>query len=64
MEWRIREKHDGVQSLGWAVEKGMEIKSSKVGYKPGYYMPGFLVYEMYTFDTKEQAEAFIRKQTR
>ena len=58
MEWRIRESSHG----GWVVEKGMEIKSVEVEYKPGYYMPGFMVYEMSRFDTRKQAETFVKKQ--
>jgi len=60
MEWRIRESSHG----GWVVEKGMKIKSVEVEYKPGCYMPGFMVYEMSRFDTRKQAETFVKKQTR
>ena len=60
MEWRIRESSNG----GWVAEKGIEIKSAEAGYKPGFFMPGFMVYEMVRFDTKAQAEKYISKQTR
>ena len=60
MEWRIRECGRG----GYVAENGAEIKGGiQVGYKPGYYMPAFIVYESSRFDTKRQAENYIKRKS-
>ena len=61
MEWRIRESGHG----GYLAEKGIEVKGgTEVGYKPGYYMPAFIAYESSRFDTKRQAENYIKRNGR
>ena len=57
MEWRIREAADG----SFHAEYGGYIKSDiEAEFKPGFYMPGFHVSESSRFDTKKQAERYIR----
>lgn len=58
MTGRIRESGHG----GYIAEIGNEIKSGiEAGFKPGYFMPGFIVYKSARFDTLKQAKAFIAK---
>lgn len=55
MEWKIRES-----SRGFYAEYGRYIQSGiEVGFKQGFYMPGFHVSESSRFDTREQAEKYI-----
>ena len=53
LEKRNRKSSDG----DYVVEWGRELKESiKCDFKPGYYMPRFLVYQSCRYDTLEQAE--------
>ena len=53
MEKRIRKSSEG----DYVVEWGKKLKESiECDFKPGYYMPGFLVYQSSRYDTLEQAE--------
>lgn len=55
MEWRIRHSsHDA-----WIAEKGLPIENQPCPWKPGNFMPGFIVYEASSFDTQEQAKRYI-----
>ena len=56
MKWRIRESRNG-----WYAEQGIEIGSVECTWKPGYTMPGFIVYRSARFDTKRQAEKYIEQ---
>ena len=56
MEWRIRETQGG-----YMAERGMYSDGGPVGYKPGYYMPCFVIYESAFCRTKEEAEDYIKK---
>lgn len=57
MEWRIRESGRG----GFIAEKGTEVNVGiEAGYKPGCYMPAFIVYESSRFDTRKEAEKYIK----
>lgn len=57
--WRIRECGHG----GFVAEKGVEIKSGiEAGYKPGTYMPAFVISESAHFETRKQAENYIARQ--
>ena len=57
MEWRIRESSHG----GFFAECGATIKPGvKAGYKPGYFLPAFIVYESVRFDTEKDAEKYIQ----
>ena len=58
MEWRIRESRNG-----WHAEKGVMVKEHLCPWKPGYIMPAFVVYESVRFDTKRQAERYIKQKT-
>lgn len=61
MEWRIRESSRG----GFVVEYGAKIKSGiEAGYKPGYFMPAFIVYKSAHFDTEKEAERYIKSMTK
>lgn len=61
MEWRIRESEHGFYAeYGGYVQSGTPTE-----FKPGFYMPAFVVYESSRFDTRKQAKAYInRKQKR
>lgn len=55
MEWRIRESSNGFYAeYGGYIQPGTEV-----GFKPGFFMPGFIVSEMARFDTKKEAERYI-----
>jgi len=61
MEWRIRESSRG----DFVAEYGGEVKSgtpSPTGI--GFLMPAFIVYEAARFDTKRQAESYIKRRTK
>lgn len=56
MEWRIRES-----SRGFYAEYGGYVQSGiAAGFKPGFYMPGFNVSESARFNTRKQAEKYIK----
>lgn len=58
MEWRIRESSHG----GFVAEYGGEIKpGTEAGYRPGFFMPGFIVQESARFDTEAQAKRYIEQ---
>lgn len=58
MEWRIRESAHG----GFCAEYGGYIQSGiEAGFKPGFYMPGFHVSESSRFDTRQEAEEYIKR---
>ena len=58
MEYRIRECGYG----GFTVEKGIAHKGGeRIPGMLGTTMPAFIVYESAHFDTKRQAEAYIRR---
>lgn len=58
MKWRIRESSHG----GFFAEYGAEHAGGiEVGFKPGCTLPCFIVYHAERFDTKRQAEAYIKK---
>lgn len=53
MNIRIRESSHG----GYIVEKGIQHEGGvEVGYKPGYTMNAFIVYESAHYDTFEEAK--------
>lgn len=55
MEWRIRES-----SHGFYAEYGGYVQpNTEAGFKPGFYMPGFIVSTSFRFDTKAEAKAYI-----
>ena len=56
MEWRIRESERGF----YAEYGGYVRGGTPVGFKPGCYMPGFNVSESARFDTRKQAERYIK----
>lgn len=61
MYWRVREYSRG----GCVAEYGGEIESgtaSPTGI--GFLMPAFVVSKSIRFDTRRQAEAYIRKEER
>ena len=61
MEWRIRESSHG----GFVAERGMKHEggvSAPSGI--GCTMPAFIVYESSHFDTRCQAEAYIKRRKR
>lgn len=57
MEWRIRESgHGGViAEYGISHAGGVEIEN-----RPGTTMPAFIAYYMSRFDTRKQAERYIK----
>ena len=55
MNWRIRES-----AYGWYAEKGSEVKESACSFKPGYFMNAFVVEKKILFDTRKQAEKYIK----
>lgn len=57
MEWRIRENGHGgyVANYGIPHEGGVQIGHA------GVTMPGFNVYVSMHFDTKRQAESYIKR---
>lgn len=57
MEWRIRESSHG----GCVAEYGIKHEGGASVGLVGYTMPAFIVYWMSCFDTRRQAEAYIRK---
>lgn len=58
MEYRIRKCGHG----GFTVEKGLPHEGgARIPGIIGYTMPAFIVYESSHFDTKRQAEAYIRR---
>ena len=57
MEWRIRES-----SYGYVAERGLQHSGGvHVTGIIGTTMPVFIVYESARFDTKKQAQAYIRR---
>ena len=60
MEWRIRESRNG-----FFAEYGGQIASGiEAGYMPGCIMPVFMVQESARFDTRRQAERYVRERER
>lgn len=57
MEWRIRESSHG----GYVAEYGIKHEGGTLVGPVGYTMPAFIVYQMHSFDTKRQAEAYAKK---
>lgn len=56
MEWRITESERGFYAeYGGRIQDG-----TPAGFKPGSYMPGFNVCVSDRFDTRKQAERYIR----
>ena len=61
MEWRIRESSHG----GFVAERGMEHEGGVLAPSGiGCTMPAFIAYESSHFDTRRQAEAYIKRRTR
>ena len=61
MEWRIRESSHG----GFVAERGVKHEGGVLAPSGiGYTMPVFIVYESSHFDTRRQAEAYIRRRTK
>ena len=57
MEWRIVETSRGFHAqYGSYIEPGTEV-----GYKPGVFMPGFIVSESARCDTRKEAEEYIKE---
>ena len=57
MEWRIRESN-----RGYYAEYGGQVSSGiNAGYAPGCFMPCFHVSESARFDTRAQAERYIKR---
>lgn len=57
MEWRIRESERGYYAeYGGYVQPGI-----LAGFTPGYYMPCFNASESARFDTREEAEKYIKE---
>lgn len=57
MEWRIRES-----ARGYYAEYGGQISSGiNTGYVPGCFMSCFHVSESARFDTRAQAERYIKR---
>lgn len=55
MEYRIR-----YSKRGFYAEIGAYVDGDvMVEYKPGYYMPAFIVYESSRFDTIDEAKKYI-----
>lgn len=61
MEWRIREscRGDFFAEYGGRIESGIEA-----GYKPGYFMSTFIVSTSSRFDTREEAEKYIKRKSK
>lgn len=60
MEWRIREA-----SRGFYAELGEQHEGGEhIGGMNGATMPAFIVYESSRFDTKKEAEAYIRQRVK
>lgn len=61
MEWRIRESSHGwfVAERGIAHEGGVLAPTGI-----GCTMPAFIVYESARFDTRRQAEAYIKRRAK
>lgn len=58
MEWRIRECSHG----GYTVEKGLQHDGGeRVAGRLGFTMRAFIVYESAHFDTRKQAENYIKR---
>jgi len=58
MEWRIRTSSHG----GFVAEYGAQVRSGiMAGFKPGCFMPAFIVYESACFDTEAQARRYIAR---
>ncbi|MCJ7837443.1 hypothetical protein MUB23_18860 [Cuneatibacter sp. NSJ-177] len=57
-EWRIRESDHGgfVAEYGGPVQSGIEA-----GFKPGFYMPAFIVYESAHFDNEAEAQRYLAR---
>lgn len=61
LEWRIRESGHG----GFVAEYGAAISSEiEAPTGIGFLMPGFMIYESAHFDTKKQAQGYIKRQTK
>lgn len=59
MEWRIRESSHG----GYMAEYGANHQGGVFGpSRVGVTLPAFIVYRSIHFDTKKQAERYIKKQ--
>ena len=60
MEWRIRESN-----RGYYAEYGGQVSSGiNAGYTPGCFMPCFHVSESTRFDTRAQAERYIKRRSK
>ena len=58
MEYRIRNSSNG----GYTVDVGLSHKGGeRIDGMIGVTMPAFIIYESHHFDTRRQAEAFIRR---
>jgi len=58
LEWRIRQSRNGFMAeYGSYMQEGV-----LAGYKPGYFMPGFIISKSSFFDTKKQAEKYIARE--
>ncbi len=58
MEWRIRESGHG----GFVAERGIKHEGGVLSPSGiGFTLPAFIVYESARFDTKKEAERFIRR---
>lgn len=57
-EWRIRKSSHGgfVAEYGGPVQSGIEA-----GFKPGFFMPAFIVYGSAHFDTEKEAKCYISR---
>ena len=55
MNWRIRES-----AYGWYAEKGAEVIEHACSWKPGFVMEAFVVVEAVRFETRKQAEKYIK----
>ena len=59
LKWRIRESSHG----GFVAEYGAEHRGGVPGPSGiGYTMPAFIVYRSSRFDTRREAEHYIKKQ--
>lgn len=61
MERRIRESSHG----GFVAERGMKHEGGVLSPSGiGCTIPAFIVYESFHFDTRRQADAYIRRRTK
>lgn len=48
--------------MEWRIRKSGEIKpGTEAGYRPGFFMPGFIVQESANFDTEAQAKRYVEQ---